>query len=145
MSQFFSKNLQGIKPYVPGEQPQDKKYIKLNTNESPYPPAEGVIKAVRDQSELLNLYSDPDGLPLKRAAAQLYGLSAENVSFGNGSDEILAHVFRAFLADKNTKRCRSFQILRQTWKITKILTAQCALQTPTRRREYIFSRNRLKC
>lgn len=100
MSQFFSKNLQGIKPYVPGEQPQDKKYIKLNTNESPYPPAEGVIKAVRDQSELLNLYSDPDGLPLKRAAAQLYGLSAENVSFGNGSDEILAHVFRAFLTDK---------------------------------------------
>ena len=97
MSRFLCGCLEGLKPYVPGEQPQDKSYIKLNTNESPFPPAPGVEEAVRAQAGVLNLYSDPDGLPLKRALGALYGLGERNVSLGNGSDENLAHIFAAFL------------------------------------------------
>ena len=99
MSRFLSRALAGLKPYVPGEQPQDKKYIKLNTNESPYPPAKGVAEATYGQAEKLNLYSDPDCLLIKRAAAAVCGLDTGNVSVGNGSDEVLAHIFRAFLQD----------------------------------------------
>ena len=100
MSRFLSKDLACLEPYVPGEQPQDKRYIKLNTNESPFPPAEGVAESAYLQAEQLNLYSDPSGAPLKKAAAGIYSLSPENVSLGNGSDENLAHIFRAFLKDK---------------------------------------------
>ncbi len=100
MSNFLSKNLAALRPYVPGEQPQDKSYIKLNTNESPYPPAPGAAAAAAAETERLNLYSDPTCLPLKRAAAAVYGLAPDNVMAGNGSDENLAHIFRAFLTDK---------------------------------------------
>ncbi len=97
MSRFLSGALKGLRPYVPGEQPQDRKYIKLNTNESPFPPAPGVEEAVRVQARALNLYSDPDGLPLRRALGAAYGLAEGNVSLGNGSDEVLSHLFTAFL------------------------------------------------
>lgn len=100
MSEFLSKDLKGLEPYVPGEQPQDRRYVKLNTNESPFPPAPGAVEAAKAQTGALNLYSDPVCAPLKRAAAAVYGLEECNVTAGNGSDENLAHIFRAFLTDK---------------------------------------------
>ena len=100
MSEFLSKDLKGLEPYVPGEQPQDRRYVKLNTNESPFPPAPGAVETAKAQAEALNLYSDPVCAPLKRAAAAVYGLEECNVTAGNGSDENLAHIFRAFLTDK---------------------------------------------
>jgi len=80
MSRFFNKDLEMLKAYVPGEQPQDMKYIKLNTNESPYPPSEGVLKALNtEEAENLRLYSDPDGRKLKKALAENYNGSPENI------------------------------------------------------------------
>ena len=82
---------------MPGEQPADMEYIKLNTNESPYPPAPGVIAAVTE-NELgkLNLYPNPDGTRLIAKIAELYEVKPENVIIGNGSDELLAFSFHAF-------------------------------------------------
>lgn len=99
MTPFLSSNLAGLVPYVPGEQPQDKRYIKLNTNESPYPPSPRAVEAAKSRACGFNLYSDPTCAPLKRQAAVLYGLEECNVSAGNGSDEVLAHIFRAFFGD----------------------------------------------
>jgi len=96
MSRFFSTSLRSLVPYVPGEQPRDTKYIKLNTNESPFPPAPGVLKAVEREAELLNLYSDPTEKHLVDALADYYGVGSENVIASNGSDEILAFSFLAF-------------------------------------------------
>lgn len=93
MSDRFSK----LVAYVPGEQPKDFKYIKLNTNESPYPPAPGVFK-VLDEDEIANLrlYSDPECGELKRTLADYLGVGSENIFVGNGSDEILSFAFMAF-------------------------------------------------
>ena len=88
MSIFLSGSLADLQPYAAGEQPKDGAYIKLNTNESPYPPAPGVEQAVMGQAGRLNLYSDPSQQPLKQAAGALYGLGVEYVFAGNGSDEI---------------------------------------------------------
>ena len=99
MTPFLSSNLAGLVPYVPGEQPQDKRYVKLNTNESPYPPSPRAVEAANSRACGFNLYSDPTCAPLKRQAAVLYGLEERNVSAGNGSDEVLAHIFRAFFGD----------------------------------------------
>lgn len=97
MSRFFSPSLSELAPYVPGEQPQDKQYIKLNTNESPYPPSPRVSAAITQaQIDDLRLYSDPETLQLRQAAASAYGLSPEQVMVGNGSDENLAFALRAF-------------------------------------------------
>ena len=97
MSRFLSKRYNTIEEYVPGEQPQDKKYIKLNTNESPYPPSESVIRAIDGaQVSNLRLYSDPDSRNLKNAVAQYYGVKSENVFVSNGSDETLNFFFAAF-------------------------------------------------
>ena len=83
--------------YVPGEQPRDKAYIKLNTNENPYPPAPSVIAAMNDaEIEDLRLYSDPTAKVLKGKLAKLYGLEPENIYVGNGSDEVLYFLFRAY-------------------------------------------------
>lgn len=100
MSRFLCDNLRALEPYVPGEQPQDKKYIKLNTNESPFPPSPAAVATAAEQAEKLNLYSDPSCAPLKSAAAKIYGLQPQNVSCGNGSDEILANIFRAFCVQR---------------------------------------------
>ncbi|MCD8309230.1 MAG: aminotransferase class I/II-fold pyridoxal phosphate-dependent enzyme, partial [Clostridia bacterium] len=83
----------------------DKSYIKLNTNESPFPPAKGVTLAAKEQAGKLNLYSDPTCLPLKRAAADLYGLQTENVLCGNGSDEVLFFTFLAFCSESKGMAC----------------------------------------
>ena len=97
MSRFISEYLKNLKEYVPGEQPRDKKYIKLNTNEAAYPVSEQVAQVISQQSiENLNLYSDPDCRDLTTAFANLYNVREENLIFGNGSDEILALCFMAY-------------------------------------------------
>lgn len=100
MSKFFSKKYSALKPYVPGEQPKDKKYIKLNTNESPFPPSESVCEAVRREACELMLYSDPESARLTKKCAELYGVSEDMVLMTNGSDEILNFAFMAF-SDKD--------------------------------------------
>lgn len=97
MSEFFSDCLNGLVPYVPGEQPRDKKYIKLNTNESPFAPSPKVVEAIdKGQVSDLRLYSDPTADMLVGAIADYYSVDKDNVVTSNGSDEILAFIFRAF-------------------------------------------------
>jgi histidinol-phosphate aminotransferase len=98
MSQFWSKRTQALSPYVPGEQPKDTRYIKLNTNENPYPPSATVQQAIQAASgDLLRLYPDPNADELKQAIADFYQVDRKNVFVGNGSDEVLAHAFVALL------------------------------------------------
>jgi len=97
MSKFLNDNLKGLEAYTPGEQPRDKKYIKLNTNESPYPPSPEVVAAVSaEEVRDLRLYSDPLCKTLKEKLANRYGVSYENVFVSNGSDESLNFYFMAF-------------------------------------------------
>lgn len=97
MSRFLNKQYQTLKAYTPGEQPRNMQYIKLNTNESPYPPAPSVVAAMNgEQVELLRLYSDPTAKELKEKLAALYGVQPENVFVSNGSDEVLNFAFMAF-------------------------------------------------
>ena len=97
MSRFLNEKYQKLEAYTPGEQPRDMKYIKLNTNESPYPPSQGVIDAVNSaETANLRLYSDPECKHLKKAIADLYGVESENVYLSNGSDDILNFSFMAF-------------------------------------------------
>lgn len=96
MSRFFTDKYSKLVPYVPGEQPRDKKYIKLNTNESPFPPSPSVAEAVRRESESLQLYSDPECIELRAKTAELYGTSPDEIVMTNGSDEILNFAFMAF-------------------------------------------------
>lgn len=101
MSKFWSPVVHGLTPYVPGEQPKLTNLVKLNTNENPYPPSPRVLAAI--QAELgsdaarLRLYPDPNADLLKAAIAREYGVEAKQVFVGNGSDEVLAHVFQALL------------------------------------------------
>ena len=97
MSRFLNEQYQALEAYTPGEQPRDMRYIKLNTNESPYPPAPSVVSSITGQEvELLRLYSDPTGKALKEKLAGLYGVAPENVFLSNGSDEVLNFAFMAF-------------------------------------------------
>ena len=100
MSRFFSARYQGLEAYVPGEQPQDMQYIKLNTNESPYPPSAHLLDAVsRAEVAKLNLYPDPDCRLLTRAIAARYAVAPECVFLANGSDDILNFCFMGFCED----------------------------------------------
>lgn len=91
MSRFLLERLKTLEPYVPGEQPRGAEYIKLNTNESPFPPAPAIKKRITEiEIDKLRLYSDPEANELREAAADFYGLGKENVFCGNGSDEIIA-------------------------------------------------------
>ncbi len=102
MSKFLSQRLSSLTEYVPGEQPKDKKYIKLNTNESPFPPSPKVIEAVdSDAVGDLRLYSDPEAKSLKEEIALYYGVDAKNVFVSNGSDEVLNFFFMAFCDGEN--------------------------------------------
>ena len=93
MSRFINSRYKAMEPYTPGDQPQGRTYIKLNTNESPYPPSPKVLEAVdRAQVEQLRLYSDPEAKILVDAIAEYYGLDKNQVVVSNGSDEILASV-----------------------------------------------------
>lgn len=97
MSQFLNAKYQNLTAYVPGEQPQDQKYIKLNTNESPYSPSQRVIEAINKNAvERLRLYGDPECKVLREKLAALYGVGAENVYTSNGSDDILNFAFMCF-------------------------------------------------
>lgn len=97
MSRFLSSKYRDLEAYTPGEQPRDMKYIKLNTNESPYPPSKRVLDAISgDEVSKLNLYSDPTCRALKSSIAELYGVNYENVFVSNGSDDILNFSFMAF-------------------------------------------------
>ena len=97
MNKFWSKRLNAVAPYVPGEQPKDRKYIKLNTNENPYPPCPAALDVVVSESNAeLKLYPDPECAKLREALADYYNLSPNNVFVGNGSDEVLAFCFPAF-------------------------------------------------
>ena len=97
MSRFLDRCLQKTDAYTPGEQPRDKQYIKLNTNESPYPPAPEVINAVNAEDlGSLRLYSDPTCKVLKEKLSALYGVKPQNVFVSNGSDDILNFAFYAF-------------------------------------------------
>ena len=100
MSRFLSREAGRLAPYTPGEQPTDAQYIKLNTNDSPFPPSPKVVKAI-SRAELLklDLYPDPTCGTLHRAIAAYYGLKPENVLAANGSDEVLAFAFRAFCGE----------------------------------------------
>lgn len=98
MSQFWSKIVHQLDPYVPGEQPQIDNLIKLNTNENPYPPSPKALAAIRAATDdRLRLYPDPNSLQLRQAIAADFGLAKGNVFIGNGSDEVLAHIFMGLL------------------------------------------------
>ena len=101
MSRFFTDRLSALKPYTPGEQPKDTVYIKLNTNESPFPPSETVRKAVALEASRLQLYSDPECRDLNRTAAEFFGVEPNQILMTNGSDEILNFAFMAFGDEKN--------------------------------------------
>ncbi len=98
MSRYWSDVVTSLTPYVPGEQPKIDNLIKLNTNENPYPPSPRVIEALKlDAGPGLRLYPDPNGERLKAAIADFYHIGPDSVFVGNGSDEVLAHVFHALL------------------------------------------------
>ena len=96
MSRFFSEKYKNLAPYVPGEQPKDRRYIKLNTNESPFPPSPLAVSAAEEAAKTLQLYSDPDCSLLAAEAARAFGISEDEVVFSNGSDEMLNFAFMAF-------------------------------------------------
>ncbi len=98
MSRYWSDVVNTLTPYVPGEQPQLRKLVKLNTNESPYPPSPRVLQAIAAvNADTLRLYPDPESLVLRQAIAARNGLRPEQVFVGNGSDEVIALAFMALL------------------------------------------------
>ena len=100
MSRFLNDKYAGLTAYTPGEQPRDRQYIKLNTNESPYPPAPAVLSALGvEEMADLRLYSDPEGTVLRKKLAWLYKVKPNQVFLSNGSDDILSFAFMAFGAD----------------------------------------------
>lgn len=97
MNKYVNELVNQIEPYVPGEQPQDKKYVKLNTNENPYGPSPKVIEAMKDAiNEDLRLYPDAECRSFRKALCDYYSINPDEVFVGNGSDEILAFCFKAF-------------------------------------------------
>ena len=99
MKQFWSDRIKELVPYAPGEQPKDRVFIKLNTNENPYPPSPEVIRAIGQATgDGLRLYPDPEATALRQAIADYHGLKPEQVFCGNGSDEVLGLCFYAFFS-----------------------------------------------
>ena len=96
MSRFLSEKHRNLKPYVPGEQPQDMAYIKLNTNESPFPPVPAVAEAAAQEAAKCHLYSDPACRIVRERLAKRYGVGLENVLLTNGSDEALNFIILAY-------------------------------------------------
>ena len=96
MSRFFSEKYAALTPYTPGEQPQERKYIKLNTNESPFPPSPLAQRLARQAAGDLQLYSDPECAALVKIASEKLNVAADEILFTNGSDEILNFAFMAF-------------------------------------------------
>ena len=96
MSRFFTDKFASLTPYTPGEQPRDMQYVKLNTNESPFPPSPAVTEAVAAESGKLQLYSDPESTALRAKLAEVYGVKPTQVLVSNGSDEVLNFAFMAY-------------------------------------------------
>ena len=96
MSKFFSAKYASLTPYVPGEQPKDAQYVKLNTNESPFAPPSSVVEAVKMEGGKLQLYSDPESALLTQKTAEVLGVKPSQVLMTNGSDEALNFAFMAF-------------------------------------------------
>ena len=101
MSKFLTEKIEKLTPYVPGEQPKERKYIKLNTNESPFPPSKKAIKRASEEAEKLMLYPDPDCSELTSLVAKTCNVDKENVILSNGSDEVLNFAFMAYCDEKN--------------------------------------------
>ena len=101
MSRFLVNKYQSLEPYTPGEQPRERKYLKLNTNESPFPPSAKAIALAAEEAARLMLYSDPECKELSAKMAETLGVSPENVIMTNGSDEVLNFAFMAY-CDENT-------------------------------------------
>lgn len=101
---FWSPEVRELEPYIPGEQPKIQNLLKLNTNENPYPPSPKVVAAVQavlaDSADVLRLYPDPEASALKHAIAAQQNVGVANVFVGNGSDEVLAHIFKAFFVQQ---------------------------------------------
>lgn len=103
MKEFWSSRIRDLTPYTPGEQPKERKFIKLNTNENPYPPSPKVVEAVKQGVDArLKLYPDPEAGKLVSALAEAYGVRETQVFVGNGSDEVLAFAFQAFFEPEGT-------------------------------------------
>lgn len=101
MNKYWSELSKNLDPYVPGEQPQDNAYIKLNTNENPYGPSPQAMHSINQAvGEALRLYPDPNARALRTAIAEYYEIDANRVFAGNGSDEVLAFAFMAFFKDR---------------------------------------------
>ena len=96
MSRYFSKKFKALVPYTPGEQPKEIKYIKLNTNESPFPPSEKAMKKAAEAVKNLQLYCDPECRALVKKASEVFSVDTDEILFTNGSDEILNFAFSAF-------------------------------------------------
>src|SRR5438552_16253655 len=95
-------NIRAMAGYVPGEQPRDNVYVKLNTNENPYPPSPRVFEALREAltGDRLRKYPDPLGTAFRQAAGRVLGIDPDGILIGNGSDDILTIVTRAFVPEK---------------------------------------------
>jgi histidinol-phosphate aminotransferase len=106
VSVTFRRNIARMEGYVPGEQPQEPGFIKLNTNENPYPPSPRVRKAILSEAgSPLRLYPDPVATALRRQAARTYGFDLSRIIAGNGSDDLLAMVARAFVGEGDALAC----------------------------------------
>lgn len=101
MSRFFSAKYANLTPYTPGEQPKDTQYVKLNTNESPFPPSPMGQKMAAEAAASLQLYSDPECRDLVKIAAEVFGVEPDEILFNNGSDETLNFAFMAYCDEKH--------------------------------------------
>ena len=101
MSRFFSHRLDRLVPYTPGEQPIDRTYIKLNTNESPYPPTPRVLETAAAEAGRLQLYSDPTCRDLTQKMSEVFGVPTDHIVMTNGSDEVLNFAFMAFADEEH--------------------------------------------
>ena len=101
MSKFFSEKYATLSPYVPGEQPKEREYVKLNTNESPFPPSPLAVKLAEEELKKSHLYCDPECKVLVHTASEYFRTNEDEILFTNGSDEILNFAFMAY-CDKNT-------------------------------------------
>lgn len=101
MSRFFSEKYSNLEAYTPGEQPKDMQYVKLNTNESPFPPSEKALAYAARAAERLQLYCDPECTALTKEFAKLYGIGTDEVLFTNGSDDALNFAFMAFCDEEH--------------------------------------------
>lgn len=102
MSSFLSKRHKNLVPYVPGEQPKDMEYIKLNTNESPFPPSKKAIEMAGEASKTLNLYPDPDAARLREILSKQLKVDKDEIIFTNGSDDVLNFAFMAFCDEEKS-------------------------------------------